>query len=255
MAAPYGWNSFLVPTLLDMGIACVLFDTPLAGERSLVRNHAGDIVSEILPLVVRRVRVRAELVAGALEAVSRDLRTVFRLAEERHGLGGPRALFGVSLGVLLTSFAFLRDGVGDRLLGAIGHADLPRFARSRIPVDKRWLATLPGRVIGQLGGWWYGNGVSAGLQFLRVLHELARGRGAVTAANPMTYVDRAGEGRPVRFLASADDPVALPEDAAACAARFPDGKAYIVPGLAHGGDGFVGHARTFAATQLGDWAW
>jgi hypothetical protein len=28
MAAPYQWNAFLVPTLLELGIACVLFDTP-----------------------------------------------------------------------------------------------------------------------------------------------------------------------------------------------------------------------------------
>lgn len=255
MAAPLGWNSFLVPTLLDMGISCVLFDTPLAGERSMVRNYQGDIVSEILPLVTRGIRVSVELVAHAIEAVSRDLRTVLRIAEERHGLAGPRALFGVSLGVLLTSFAFLRDGTGHRLLGAIGHADLPRFARGRIPVDKRWLAALPGRVIGQLGGWWYGQGVAAGLQFLRVLHILARGRGPVAASNPMTYVDRAGKGRPVRFLAGADDPIARPEDAAVCAARFPDGKCYVVPGLVHGGDDFVGHARTFVATQLADWGW
>src|SRR5215475_8330526 len=47
LAAPWQWNAFLVPTLLDMGIACALFDTPLAGERSLARNHRGDVVSEL----------------------------------------------------------------------------------------------------------------------------------------------------------------------------------------------------------------
>src|SRR5205085_88099 len=57
MAAPFQWNAFLVPTLLDMGIACVLFDTPLAGERSLVRNYRSDIISEIVPLADQRVTV------------------------------------------------------------------------------------------------------------------------------------------------------------------------------------------------------
>src|SRR5438067_720623 len=36
LAAPYQMSGFIVPTLLDMGIAVALFDTPAAGERSLV---------------------------------------------------------------------------------------------------------------------------------------------------------------------------------------------------------------------------
>src|SRR5262249_58418697 len=40
LAAPWQWNAFLVPTLLDMGIACALFDTPLAGERGLSRDES-----------------------------------------------------------------------------------------------------------------------------------------------------------------------------------------------------------------------
>src|SRR4051794_41017085 len=39
IAAPYQWNSFLVPTLLDMGIACALLDTPLGGEHGLAPDH------------------------------------------------------------------------------------------------------------------------------------------------------------------------------------------------------------------------
>src|SRR5262245_61543667 len=30
IAAPYQWSEFIVPTLLDMGIASALFDTPFA---------------------------------------------------------------------------------------------------------------------------------------------------------------------------------------------------------------------------------
>jgi predicted esterase len=256
MAAPSQWNGFLVPTLLDMGIACVLFDTPLAGERSLARNFRGEIVSEVAPLVRRRVRVRPALVPRLMQAVAQDFPVVLGLVRERHGLGDRRmALFGVSLGALLAAYAFCHDGTGGRLLGAVGHADLTRFARSRMPADKRWLVKLPGRVLAQLGGWFYGQGVAAGLQFLAVLHELASGSPAVAAANPMTYADRVGPGRRVRFLVGAEDPVVRPKDAVRCAARFPDGACDVVPGLAHGGDGFVDHVRYFLATQLGDWAW
>ncbi|QIR37920.1 hypothetical protein HCG51_15190 [Tolypothrix sp. PCC 7910] len=43
MSAPYGWNAFIVPTLTQMGIAVALFDTPFAGERSLVRTFTAKI--------------------------------------------------------------------------------------------------------------------------------------------------------------------------------------------------------------------
>ncbi len=255
MAQPYHFNSFLVPTLMDMGIACVLFDTPLAGERSLVRTGAGDIVSEIVPLVARRVHIRSVLVHRMLDAVATDIQTVLALAAERHGLSdGRRALFGVSLGALLTSFAFLRDGVGERLLGAIGHSDLPRFARSYTPSTARWLATLPARVLAELGGWFYGQGLAAGLQFLAVLNELAHAGTTLAAANPMTYAVKAGERR-VRYLVGDVDPAVRVVDAKWCAERFPDGACYVVPGLAHGGDGFSGHARYYVQTQLSDWGW
>ena len=223
MAQPYVYNSFLVPTLLDMGIACVLFDTPLAGERSLVRTGQGDIVSEIVPLVGRHVHVRCSLVQNIMEAVARDLQTVLSLAAERHGLRhSRRALFGVSLGALLTSFAFLRDGTGERLLAAIGHADLPRFARSYTPATARWLATLPARVLAELGGWFYGQGLAAGLQFLAVLNELAHGSATLAPSNPMNYAIKAGDRR-VRFLVGDIDPVVRTLDAKWCAERFPNG--------------------------------
>src|SRR5262245_7445509 len=50
MAAPYQWNDFLVPTLLDQGIACALFDTPAAGERSLARTYDGEVLTELQAL-------------------------------------------------------------------------------------------------------------------------------------------------------------------------------------------------------------
>ena len=72
-------------------------------------------------------------------------------------------------------------------------------------------------------------------------------------ANPMSYADRVDPGRQVRFLVGREDHLVRPEDALACARRFPDGACYVVPGLGHGGPGFEDHVRYFVATQLGDW--
>jgi hypothetical protein len=256
IAAPYQWNAFLVPTLLDMGIACVLFDTPAAGERSVTRRASGDVLDELVGFVERRAPITPPLVLHMVDAVSRDCATVLRLAEERHGLrDGRRALFGVSLGVLLAGRAFTRDGIGARLLGAIGHADLRAFARSFSPSITPVLATLSGDTVGRLAGWVAGPRATAGLAFLGVLHALTRPASELQAADPMYFLDRVGPDRRVRFLVGKEDPVVRPGDAISCARRFPDGEAYVVPGLGHGGDAFPEHVRFFLTTQLGDWRW
>ncbi len=243
MAAPYRQLGFIVPTLLDMGIACVLFDTPVAGERSLVRQSSADILQELEGFAEHRVPVSSALVLRLFQAVARDYETVFHLLAERYGLTDPRrALLGVSLGSLLSSFAFLRDGIGLRLLGTVGHADLRRFALSYTPPSHRFLSSLPLKWVGNL----VGPKAVTGLAFLRVLHELGQGHGHAHTANPMTYLDRVGAGRKVRFLVGADDPLVKPADAIECARKFPDGDCYVVPGLDHGGDGFAGHVRVFS---------
>ena len=256
IAAPLQWNAFLVPTLLDMGIACVLFDTPLAGERSLTRNFRGDIVSEVVPMVRKRVRVGAPLVLRLMDAVAHDFRTVLDLIAERHGLAGDRlALFGVSLGALLSSFAFMRDGIGTRLLCAIGHPDLARFARSYAPRLTPVLASFPVRLIGRVAHLCRAPLLRATTDFLAILRELKGNGPNAVAANPMTYLDRIGDGRPARCLVGQADPVVRPADARAAMRCFPDGACYVVPGLDHGGDGFIEHVRTYVGTQLGDWKW
>jgi hypothetical protein len=252
MAAPYQWNGFLVPALLDMGIGCVLFDTPCAGERSLLRRYDGEVLDELLAFKEHGVALTARLVLRLFEVVARDFRTVLGLVAERHGLTDTRlALFGVSLGTLLAAFAFLRDKIGTRLLGTIGHADLPRFARSYAPWFRPLLAWLPGRLLDRLTSHVAGPRVSVGLCFCRVLHELTGG--LAREIDPMSYLDRANERRRVCFLVGQDDPLVRPADAVACARRFADGACYVVPGLGHGGDRFVEHARYFVTTQLGDW--
>ncbi|HYT95364.1 MAG TPA: hypothetical protein VEL76_41985 [Gemmataceae bacterium] len=256
MAAPYQLNGFLIPTLLDMGIACVLFEMPCAGERSLIRTYAGEVLHELLAFTERGIPITTALILQLFELVARDCGTVLRLIEERHGLTDERrALFGVSLGTLLSAFAFLRDGIGIRLLGTIGHADLPHFARSYAPWFRPLLGWVPEDLLGAYGAMVFGAQLAVKLSFCRVLHELTTDSGLARLANPLSYLDRAGAGRRVRFLVGRDDPLVKPIDALACARRFPDGECYVVPGLGHGGDGFVDHVRYFLATQVGDWRW
>jgi hypothetical protein len=256
MAAPYSWSAYILPTLLERGIACALFEPPAAGERSLVRAFDGDVLTELQGFAEWGVPITTRLVLGLFNAVARDYGTVLGLLEERHGLTDPRrALCGVSLGALLSAYVFLKDGVGQRLLGAIGHADLPRFACSYAPWFRPVAPFLPVDLLGGLVTPFAGPRLHVALAFLKVLHELTQDRGPLRRINPMTYADRIGPGRRVRFLVGADDPLVRTEDAIACAARFPDGACYVVPGLGHGGEALAGHVQYFLATQLGDWAW
>jgi hypothetical protein len=257
MAAPYQWNGFIVPTLLDMGLAVILFDTPMGGERSLARSYDGDAIREVSALLEHGAQLQPSLLPRMMDAVANDFAIVLRLAEERHGLSDARrALFGVSLGTLLSSFAFARDRIGLRLLGTIGHADLPLFARSYAPPWTPWLVWAPVQATVGLVGWVMGSrSIPGTFSFLAVLHEMGNGGDHCSQANPMAYLDRVEKDRRVRFLVGGDDPVVRTEDALACAARFPDGECYVVPGLAHGGGDFVEHVRTFLGTQLGDWKW
>jgi len=258
MAAPYQWNAFLVPTLLDMGVACVLFETPLAGERSMSRNPEGRIVGEVHSLLENGFAVDAALVPRLMDAVAQDFRIVLSLIRDRHGLEDSRvALFGVSLGTLLSSFAFMRDGIGCRLLGTLGHADLRSFARSYAPRYTPLLISRPGRVFGKLASLYYGRIVPAGINFLALLRDIGSGGTLSASANPMTFADRVTADRRVRFLVGLQDPLVKSPDAIACARRFPNGACYTVPGLGHGltqfGPSFVEHARYFVETQLSDW--
>jgi pimeloyl-ACP methyl ester carboxylesterase len=254
LAAPWQFNAFLVPTLLDMGIACVLFDTPLGGERSLTRNFLGDMPGEVKELASRGQVLNLDLMAHLFKAAARDVSSVLRLVRERHGLTEERvALFGVSLGTLLTALAFLRDGVGQRLLGTIGHPDLTLFARTYRPAWVPIVTSPPLSLIAVLAQILGGVRGKAALGLFRLMNELCRGTPAAQAINPMTYADRVGPGRPVRLLVGGDDPVVRVEDAQSCAERVPDGACYVVPGMGHGGPGFEEHVRYFIGTQLGDW--
>ena len=131
MCAPYGWNAFIVPTLTQMGIAVALFDTPLAGERSLVRSFTAQVEKEVKPLLDRNVPFNSEFLLRTFQCVARDISLVQNFCRDRYGLTDNRlALFGVSMGVLQAAFAFTAYDLEERLLGTLGHGNLQRFAGS-----------------------------------------------------------------------------------------------------------------------------
>lgn len=258
MAAPYHWNSFLVPQLVDRGIAVALFDTPLAGERTLIADGTEDILRKLTPYVERGIPLTLRLVQGMFEAVALDFALVRDLLRHRHGLTDDRlALFGVSLGCLLASFAFLRDGVGERLLGVIGHADLQAFATSYAPSLTPLLASSPAWFVSRALAAFLGSYPQATVEFLGILSELSHGALKSVPLNPMTYLDRLGPGRRVRFLVGQNDTRVRSEDAWRCANAFPGGECYVLPNFGHGtsvtGPDFEQHVRYYVATQLGDW--
>ena len=263
IAAPYQFNSFIIPTLLDMGICCVFFDSPLGGERSLTRTFKGDALIEAQAFRKHGVPLSTKLVLAMMDAVGRDFATIIRLIQERHGLVNDRiALLGASWGTLLSSYAFMRFGIGSRLLGTIGHADLIGFTGSYTPFITPLLISPLGRMIGKVANVFLGPGptiVDGALDFLSVLQAVSKGDNLTQQANPMTYRHLVEKHRRVRFLVGENDPLVKPAAAIACAKLFPDGEAYVVPGLGHGnrsfGPDFVEHVRHFIGTQLGDWKW
>ncbi|WP_392481793.1 alpha/beta fold hydrolase [Nostoc sp. C110] len=257
MTAPYSWNGFIVSTLTQMGIAVALFDTPLAGERSLVRTFTAIADHEIKPLIDRGISFDTELLLCLFRTTAADIARVRDFCGDRYGLSNRLALFGVSMGVLQAAYAFTADGTGERLLGAIGHADLQSFAKS-------WgYLILPDLAASPLGGVAEAvlDRVQPNLKPVVKLLQLAKNLKYpdeyAQACNPMTYIERVKPPRRVRFLVGASDRIVNIKDARACARRFADGDCYVVPGMGHGthnwGPSFVDHVRYFLTTQLGDW--
>ncbi|MCF4967575.1 alpha/beta hydrolase [Nostoc sp. CMAA1605] len=258
MCAPYGWNAFIVPTLTQMGIAVALFDTPLAGERSLVRSFTSLAQNEIKPLLDRGIAFDTAMLLSIFRSTANDIAKVREFCGDRYGLSDPRlALFGVSMGVLLSAYAFTTNGLGERLLGTIGHADLPSFAKS-------WgYNLLPDIAASPVGG--IAESILDRLQpdltpvvkLLQLAKNLKYQDEFAWECNPMNYIDSVKLPRRVRFLIGANDPMVNIKDAQNCAQKFPDGACYVVPGMGHGtrqwGATFVDHVRYFLVTQLADW--
>ncbi|MEA5514834.1 alpha/beta hydrolase [Nodularia sp. UHCC 0506] len=258
MCAPYGLNAFIVPTLTQMGIAVALFDTPLSGERSLVRSFTAVVEHEIKPLIERGVCFDTKLFLHIFRQIAIDIARVRDFCYESYGISDSRlALFGVSMGVLQAAYAFTADGLGERLLGTIGHANLQSFAQSwGYPI----LPELAASPFGGLAEVILGRvkpEMKPLVQVLQLVNNLKYPDDHSFACNPMTYVERVQPPRRVRFLVGANDPIVSVRDAQECAKCFGDGACYVVPGMGHGtnkwGSSFVDHVRYFLVTQLDDW--
>ena len=257
--------------LARAGLGAVLFDTPLGGvRRPGASGHPGAIAAE---LVRRGAALDVPFARRLFEGVAADLPAVLALAEAEHRLGAERrALFGVSFGCLLSSFAFGRDGVGDRLFGAIGHPDLPAMARGLVGGFARFSGLPPSVVEGGLrlgavadaaarrvGG----ESAVGALRFARLLSTLGRGGAALDGLDPLRFAPAVGAERPVAFLAGALDPVAPPADVRAAAAAYLEAAVEVLPALSHGwypgpvpaGAGsFEAACGRWLVRHLGDWA-
>jgi hypothetical protein len=271
ITAPLDRSGPLVGALLDAGLACVLFDTPLGGGRRLTEGPRG---SDLSVLGRAGVPLDVPFALRLFDGAADDFSAVLAVAAENHGLAqataaeGRLALFGVSFGGLLSAHAFVRRGLGARLLVAAGHADLPAMARGLARSFATWAgvpaplvaALLRGAPLGPLAamaGARLGPEAAGALALGGLLVRLGRGGRAVRDLDPVAAAERAGV-RPVRFLTGAADPVATPADTRAAAERFEDGRAVVVEGLHHGwrpaGPGtFSDDCRRFLLAELADW--
>lgn len=257
--------------LAEAGIGAVLFDTPLGGVR---RPGAGGHPGPDLVEIGRRgVALDVPFAQRMFDGVAGDVPALLALAADAHGLGadGRTALFGVSFGCLLSSYAFGRDGVGDRLVGVIGHPDLPAMARGLVAGFARFSglseATLAGGLrLGPLADAaarrMGGDQAVGALRFARLLDTLGRGGRALDPLDPVRFADRVGADRPVAFLAGAADPVAPPADVRAAAAAYPTSTVDVLPALGHGwypgarpagAPSFEASCGDFLVRQLADW--
>lgn len=257
--------------LAEKGIGAVLFDTPLGGAR---RPGAGGHPGPDLVEIGRRgVTLDVPFAQRMFDGVAGDFPALLALAADEHGLGkdGRAALFGVSFGCLLSSYAFGRDGVGDRLLGAIGHPDLPAMANGLVAGFARF-SGLPDAVIAsglrlgpladaaarRMGG----DQAVGALRFARLLDTLGRGGRALDTLDPVRFADRVSADRPVAFLAGAEDPVAPPAAVRTAASAYRQSRVEVLPGLGHGwypgarpsgAQSFEASCGAFLVRQLADW--
>ena len=227
--------------LARAGVGAVLFDTPLGGARRAASGHPGSDLTEIGR---RGLTLDVPLAARVFDGVAADLPALFALAEAEHGIGAERrALFGVSFGCLLSSLAFARDGVGDRLFGAIGHPDLPAMARGLVTTFTQFSGLPPAVVAGglRLGSVaevaarrYGGEGAVGALRLARMLDALGRGGRALDGLDPLRFAPEVSSDRPVQFLAGELDPVAPPAQIAASAEAFATSSVEALLGLGHG---------------------
>ncbi|WP_143536904.1 alpha/beta fold hydrolase [Rubricoccus marinus] len=261
-----------IPAALELargGAGAILIDTPLGGVRR--PGGGGNPGAAVAEIARRGVALDVPLVARMFDGVAADLAAAFALGADAHGIGarGRRALFGASFGCLLSSFAFGRDGLGDRLIGAIGHPGLPGMARGLVDTFAQFsgipaavvtgglrLGPLAETAARRMGG----EPAVGALRFARLLSRLGRGGRALDGLDPLGFAS--GESRPVAFLAGERDPVATPEAIRDAASAYPRSTVEVLPALGHGwypgarpadAPTFGEACGAFALRQVRDW--
>ncbi len=260
-----------IPTAVALaraGIGAVMIDTPLGGVRRPTRGHPGQDLAEMLR---RDFKPDAEFIARLFNGVADDVPAVLEVAADAHGLTGRRALFGVSFGCVLSSLAFARDGLGDRLLGVIGHPDLAAMSRGLVAGFSRFSGLPPALIVtglrlgplAEVAAQRFGGDAAVGaLRFARLLQTMGRGGPTIDAVDAVRFAPAVSPDRPARFLAGALDPVATPDDIRAAAGRFATASVEVAPGLGHGwypssrpasAVPFPDLCAAWAVRQLADW--
>lgn len=232
-----------IPTavaLAQAGIGAALMDTPLGGARRPTQGHPGADLAELLR---RDLRPDAAFVGRLFDGVARDLPALLAVAADEHGLTGRRALFGVSFGCVLSSLAFARDGLGDRLLGVIGHPDLPAMSRGLVSGFSRFSGLPPALIatglrlgsVADVAAQRLGGEAAVGaLRFARLLQTMGRGGADTALFDPVRFASQVSPDRRTAFLAGALDPVAPPDDIRQSATLFATSSVELAEGLGHG---------------------
>ena len=265
------------------GIGVVLMDTPLGGSRRPGGFSGDRNPSAALAEIARRgVALDVPFAGRLFDGVAADLPAVLGLAAARHGLdeaarpfatgvtggstaeGGRVALVGVSFGALLSALAFGRDGLGQRLVGAIGHPGLAAMATGFAGSIARAAGLPPAVVAGgaalgplaeaaarRVGG----DAAVGAFRLARLFLRLGKGAPGV---DPLGFAGRVSAHRPVAFLAGAADPVAPPAAVRAAVAAYATHTVETAPGLGHGwypagGGTFNTDLERFVLRHLADW--
>lgn len=271
IGAPYQRLGYIVPVITAGGAGCILFETPFSGTRSLLHSAARNIPGELAALSEAGVSLKPSFMARLFEGVGDDFRKVRALAARNHGMVKAEsddqvALFGISFGCLLSSWAFMAEGQGQRLLGAIGHSDLPTFAGGLVREVERYFggfrfgSVMRGPIISAVKSAAvarFGPHAAGAVDALVFLQALARGGSEVRRMNPLAFAGKVVQPRRVRYLAGGRDELVRLEDIERSASSVPGATHRLEPCLAHGytlcGQSFPDLVIDYLRTELADW--
>lgn len=124
ITAPINFSFYQIKQTLDMGIAWVGIDTPFAGSRTITNGRVS-----AFPAVFSRLRSLGVDKLGPeapFELMHQDFLTLAELVlPDLFEIDRSRvALVGVSFGAMLSSWSFINQQFGERMIGLIGHGNI-----------------------------------------------------------------------------------------------------------------------------------